>query len=93
MPSNRRLKTPPGRTGSLARGSYNFRQQSLRRSRCEHGGVGFGPVGRPGLVRGSCFSFFSELAVEPGSSVISKKMFLYIGTGTVLLTTVQILLS
>ena len=41
MPSNRRLQSPPGRTGSLARGSYNFRRRSLRRSRCEHGGVGF----------------------------------------------------
>ena len=39
MPSNRRLQSPPGRTGSLARGSYNFRKRSLRRSRCEHGGV------------------------------------------------------
>ena len=37
MPSNRRLLSPPGRTGSLARGSYNFRKRSLRRSRCEHG--------------------------------------------------------
>jgi len=36
---NRRLQSPPGRTGSLARGSYNFRKRSLRRSRCEHGGV------------------------------------------------------
>ena len=44
MPSNRRLPSPPGRTGSLARGSYNSRKRSLRRSRCEHGGVGFGPV-------------------------------------------------
>ena len=42
VPSNRRLQSPPGRTGSLARGSYNFRKRSLRRSRCEHGGVGFG---------------------------------------------------
>jgi len=25
VPSNRRLQSPPGRTGSLARGSYNFR--------------------------------------------------------------------
>jgi len=46
VPSNRRLQSPPGRTGSLARGSYNFRKRPLRRSRCEHGGVGFGPVGR-----------------------------------------------
>jgi len=53
VPSSRRLKSPPGRTESLARGSYNFRKRSLRRSRCEHGGVGFGPVGRTGLVRGS----------------------------------------
>jgi len=50
MPSNRRLQIPPGRTGSLARGSYYFRKRSLCRSRCEHGGVGFGPVGRSGLV-------------------------------------------
>ena len=42
MPSNRRLRRPPGRTGSLARGSYNYRKRSLRRSRCEHGGVFFG---------------------------------------------------
>jgi len=41
MPSNRCLNSPPGRTGGLARGSYNFRKRSLRRSRCEHGGVGF----------------------------------------------------
>ena len=39
MPSNRRLQSPPGRTGSLARGSYNFRTFvsglfGLRRSRC-----------------------------------------------------------
>ena len=52
MPSNRSLKSPPGRTGSLARDSYIFRKRSLRRSRCEHGGVGFDPVGRSGLVRG-----------------------------------------
>ena len=39
MPSNRRLQSPPGRTGSLARGSYNFRKRSLRRSHCELGGV------------------------------------------------------
>ena len=39
MPSNRRLQSPLGRTGSLARGSYNFRKRSLRRSHCEHGGV------------------------------------------------------
>ena len=38
MPSNRRLLSPSGRTESLARGSYNFRKRSLRRSRCEHGG-------------------------------------------------------
>jgi len=44
MPSNRRLLSPPGRTGSPARGSYNFCKRSLRRSRCEHGGVGFFPV-------------------------------------------------
>jgi len=54
MPSsNRRLKSPSGRTGGLARGSYNFRKRSLRRSRCEHGGVGFGPLGGSGIVRGS----------------------------------------
>jgi len=40
VPSNRRLQSPPGRTGSLARGSYNYRKRSLRRSRCEHGATG-----------------------------------------------------
>jgi len=35
VPSNRRLQSPPGRTGSLARGSYSFRKRSLRRSRCD----------------------------------------------------------
>ena len=35
--SNRRLQSPPGRTRSLARGSYNSRKRPLRRSRCEHG--------------------------------------------------------
>ena len=40
MPSNLRLQSPPGRTGSLARGSYNSRKRPLRRSRCEHGGGG-----------------------------------------------------
>ena len=29
MPSNRRLQSPPGRTGSRARGSCNYRQQEL----------------------------------------------------------------
>jgi len=50
MPYNRRLKSPPGRTGSLAQGPYNIRKRPLRHSRCEHEGVGFGPVGRSGLV-------------------------------------------
>ena len=49
MPSNRRLQSPPDRTGSLARGSYNFRKRPLRRSRCEHGVVGFGPWAVRGL--------------------------------------------
>ena len=35
VPSNRRLLSPPGRAGSLARGSYNPRKRPLRRSRCE----------------------------------------------------------
>ena len=50
MPSNRRVQSLPGRNGSLARGSYTFCTRPLRRSRCEHGGVGFDPVGRSGLV-------------------------------------------
>ena len=52
VPSNRRQQSPPGRTGSLARGSSNFRKRPLRRSRCEHGGggVGFGPVGHSFLL-------------------------------------------
>ena len=40
VPSNRRLQSPPDRTGSLVRGSYNFRKRSLRRSRCEPDFVG-----------------------------------------------------
>jgi len=50
VPSNRSLQNPLGRTGSLARSSYNSRKRPLRRSCYEHGGVGFGPVGRSGLV-------------------------------------------
>ena len=49
MPSNGRLQSPPARAGSLARGSYNFRKRPLRRSRCEHGVVGFGPWAVRGL--------------------------------------------
>jgi len=53
VPPNRHLQSPPGRTGSLARSSDNIRKRYLRHSRCEHGGVGFSPVGLSGLVRGS----------------------------------------
>ena len=45
MPSSWRLLSPPGRTGSQARGTCNNRKRSLRRNCCEHGGAGFGPVG------------------------------------------------
>ena len=72
MPSNRRLQSPPGRTGSLARGSYNSRKRSLGRSRCEHGGVGFGPVGRSGLVRGSGDRVFP---VVPSASAVKTRGF------------------
>ena len=49
MPSNRRLLSPPGRTGSLARGSYGFRKRPLRLSRCENGVLALVPRGARGL--------------------------------------------
>ena len=58
VPSSSLLRNPPGRTGSQAQGSCNYRKRSLRRSRCEHGDVGFGSVGRSGLARGSGVSLF-----------------------------------
>jgi len=64
VPSNRRLQSPPGRTGSLVRGSYNFRKRPLRRSRYEHGGVGLGPVGRI-LAPTDFFSLYQRGAREP----------------------------
>ena len=39
MPSSWCLLSHPGRTGNQTRGSCNCRKRSLRRNRCEHGGV------------------------------------------------------
>ena len=69
MPSNRRLLSPPGRTGSLARGSYNFRKRSLRRSRCEHGGVAI----TTDLYFHNCYGIFG------GRNEANRRGFIQIG--------------
>ena len=52
MPSSRRLQSLPDQAESQVWGSYNYLKRPLRRSPFEHGGVGFNPLGRAGLVRG-----------------------------------------
>ena len=66
IPSNRRLQGPPGRTGSLARGSYNFRKRSLCRSFLLRAAV-LALTWLPGALKHQCLAPFTEVALPSNS--------------------------